>query len=301
MIPPAASQGTIRRLGVELLPGEERPEDERAERSTEERAEEDVGDAAGATRGRVHVGGRGPRQQDRPLGDADQREPEHDDRRGLDTRAKRCDETTDDAGDTSTRENGDPAVTVHQPPGRQRRECAGREEDRRAEAQDPFDARDEDERDGGNGNRQLDHAREARQGGREQDGVPADRKAVHKPSLSERRNQPSPKRCRTAVRGVADVRPAEPRVRDPADRDHLPAVGELGEERRARFDLDSRRWPVRARGARVRRHDIPEEDVVSIPSSASTEWTMVAVASAGPVPVSWRSEVRGMPEMRVPR
>ena len=39
----------------------------------------------------------------------------------------------------------------------------------------------------------------------------------------------------------------------------------------------------------------------SIPSSASTAWTMVAVASAGPAPVSWRSEVRGMPEMRVPR
>jgi len=37
------------------------------------------------------------------------------------------------------------------------------------------------------------------------------------------------------------------------------------------------------------------------PSSASTRWTIVAVASAGPEPVSWRSEVNGMPEIRAPR
>jgi hypothetical protein len=37
------------------------------------------------------------------------------------------------------------------------------------------------------------------------------------------------------------------------------------------------------------------------PSSASTRWTIVAVASAGPLPVSWRSEVNGIPETRAPR
>ena len=86
-----------------------------------------------------------------------------------------------------------------------------------------------------------------------------------KPTLSERRSQPRPKRCRAAVRGVADVRPAEARVRDPADRDRPPTVGELGEERRARFDLGPRRRPVRALGARVRGHDVPEEDVALDP------------------------------------
>ena len=39
----------------------------------------------------------------------------------------------------------------------------------------------------------------------------------------------------------------------------------------------------------------------SSPSSARTRWTIVAVASAGPVPVSWRSDVNGMPETRAPR
>ncbi len=86
--PARGEPGDDQRLGVELLAGEERPEDEWPERRTEERAEEHVGDAAGATRGRVHVRGCGPGQQDRPLGDADQREPEHDDRRGLDTRTQ---------------------------------------------------------------------------------------------------------------------------------------------------------------------------------------------------------------------
>ena len=39
----------------------------------------------------------------------------------------------------------------------------------------------------------------------------------------------------------------------------------------------------------------------SIPSSASTRFTTVAVDSAGPDPVSWRSDVKGMPDTRAPR
>jgi len=39
----------------------------------------------------------------------------------------------------------------------------------------------------------------------------------------------------------------------------------------------------------------------STPSSASTRCTIVAVASAGPEPVSWRSDVKGMPLTRAPR
>jgi hypothetical protein len=39
----------------------------------------------------------------------------------------------------------------------------------------------------------------------------------------------------------------------------------------------------------------------SSPSSPRTRWTIVAVASAGPVPVSCRSDVNGTPETRAPR
>ena len=39
----------------------------------------------------------------------------------------------------------------------------------------------------------------------------------------------------------------------------------------------------------------------SMQSSASTRWTIVAVASAGPVPVSCRSDVKGTPLTRAPR
>ena len=37
------------------------------------------------------------------------------------------------------------------------------------------------------------------------------------------------------------------------------------------------------------------------PSSASTRWTTVALASPGARPVSWRSDVNGMPLTRAPR
>jgi hypothetical protein len=40
---------------------------------------------------------------------------------------------------------------------------------------------------------------------------------------------------------------------------------------------------------------------LSSSSSASARWTIVAVASAGPLPVSCRSEVSGIPETPVPR
>jgi hypothetical protein len=39
----------------------------------------------------------------------------------------------------------------------------------------------------------------------------------------------------------------------------------------------------------------------STPRAASTRWTIVAVASAGPAPVSCRSDVKGIPLMRAPR
>ena len=47
-------------------------------------------------------------------------------------------------------------------------------------------------------------------------------------------------------------------------------------------DLGTRRPAVRRRRPGMRRHDVPEEDALARPSSASTRWTIVAVASAGP-------------------
>ena len=43
------------------------------------------------------------------------------------------------------------------------------------------------------------------------------------------------------------------------------------------------------------------QQTASSPSSASVRRTIVALASAGPVPLSCRSEVNGMPETRAPR
>jgi hypothetical protein len=48
---------------------------------------------------------------------------------------------------------------------------------------------------------------------------------------------------------------------NPADREDPTPARELAGERDSRFDLGSCRRAVRARGARVRRHDVPEEDI----------------------------------------
>jgi len=61
---------------------------------------------------------------------------------------------------------------------------------------------------------------------------------------------------------MTDVRRSGGRGREPPHRDDAPPAHELGEERLGRRDLGSRRRPVRARGARMRRHDVPEQDVL---------------------------------------
>ena len=91
-----------------------------------------------------------------------------------------------------------PTWSISLPAGK-RGQRRGDEEDRRPEAQDPLDARDEDERDGRDGDRQLHHAGEARQGGCQQDDVPADRELVHEPSLDDGCGQPGTKRCCAAA------------------------------------------------------------------------------------------------------
>jgi hypothetical protein len=51
----------------------------------------------------------------------------------------------------------------------------------------------------------------------------------------------------------------------------------------------------------MRWHDVPEQYVLFEAQLGEDAWTIVALASAGPLPVSWRSEVKGIPETRAPR
>ena len=88
---------------------------------------------------------------------------------------------------------------------------------------------------------------------------------------------------RAAVRRMADVRRAERRLGDPADREHAAAAGELAGERQR--GLTSARVGARfdGRGAgvgRARRSRAATSS--SSPSSARTRWTIVAVASRRP-------------------
>jgi hypothetical protein len=67
------------------------------------------------------------------------------------------------------------------------------------------------------------------------------------------------------VGGMSDVRSAEHGVSQAPDCDNTPSARELGEEHPAAFDLGRRRAPIRVRAARemrMRRHQVPEKDVL---------------------------------------
>ena len=101
---------------------------------------------------------------------------------------------------------------------------------------------------------------------------------------------------------MPDVRGAQGARREPADGDHPAAVA------RAPRRTGGRLRPRRRVGRRLDR-SVPgwvgttfqSSTWSARPSSASTRCTIVAVASAGPRPVSCRSEVNGIPETRAPR
>ena len=79
---------------------------------------------------------------------------------------------------------------------------------------------------------------------------------------TEHRFQLFAKRHSPAVGRMADVGRAERRFREPADRDHAPTGGEPPREGNAVLNLTAGGPPVRARGSRMRRHDVPEEDLL---------------------------------------
>lgn len=68
-----------------------------------------------------------------------------------------------------------------------------------------------------------------------------------------------------SARGVADPREPQSALGDAADGDNASSLGERREELDAGGDLSIRRLSVRGRGPRMRRHDVPEEDVVLDP------------------------------------
>ena len=75
--------GDDERVQLEVLPGEERPEDERAERCAEERTEEDVGDRSRLLLRRVHVRDGRPGQEDAAVHRPDADEAEDHERRDV--------------------------------------------------------------------------------------------------------------------------------------------------------------------------------------------------------------------------
>ena len=66
------------------------------------------------------------------------------------------------------------------------------------------------------------------------------------------------------MRRVADVRAAEPGVREPADCDDAPPGRELGKKRSRLVDLAPGRRQVRRRRARMGGHEVPQEGVLEL-------------------------------------
>ena len=98
---------------------------------------------------------------------------------------------------------------------------------------------------------------------------------------------------------MADVRgPGRPR-REPSDGHDPAALGQFLEERLGGLHLApvGRRFEVSVPGW----VGTTFQQSASSSSSASVRRTIVALASAGPAPVSWRSDVKGIPDMRAPR
>ena len=172
------------------------------------------------------------------------------------------------------------------------------EEDRRPEAEDPLDAGDGDERDGAERGRELERAGVRDEAAGEEERVPADvtpHNASVRRSPSANASAPPCDGCRTygassAVGGdAADGDRRGGRVSAPR--------GTGGQRRSRRASVGGSTPPSPDASARRSRAGRPPRR----PSAASTRCTIVALASAGPEPVSWRSDVNGMPLTRAPR
>jgi len=159
----------------QVAPREQRPEHRRAEDRAEDGAEEDVGDPARAPLRRVHVARRGADQQRDAARRAGQAEAEDHERRRVDRGRERRQPAArrrrEEAG-ADDRLAPDP---IHRAAGRHGRQRRRREEDRRAQAEQPLDARHEHERERRDGGDELQHRGVDRHGRRENHRIAADR------------------------------------------------------------------------------------------------------------------------------
>ena len=160
------------------------------------------------------------------------------------------------------------------------------------------DAGDRDDRHRAERDGELDHPGLEDEPGREQEGVPPDRR--HGAITARER---ALELDGATVRGMPHVRARRaPRARRGRPRSTRAAARELVGEDSARLAISARvgaRFDVSLPGCVGTTFQSSTSS--ARPSSASARCTIVAVASAGPLPVSWRSEVNGMPETRAPR
>ena len=263
--------------------------------------------AAGAALGREHLGRGGAREQDRPAARRRRaRSPTKTSGRESSRAAERGDAGTRAMPEARSR-RGSPA-SARRGPSRARPargERARDEEDRRPEAEDPLDPGDEHERDRGERDRELDHPGEADELGREQrprSGGSGTVSTARRPaSASSGVEAAAERRPRRRGTGWRTYGAAERACATRPTGDDAAAARELGAERRAASTPrgSARRFERSVPGCVGT--TFQSRTSSAMPSSSSTRWTIVAVASAGPVPVSCRSEVNGMPETRVPR
>ena len=165
------------------------------------------------------------------------------------------------------REHGDPSVPVHQPPGRERGERGGGEEDRRPEPEDPLDPGDDHERRGRDGDDELERARTGRSARRRGAACSAGRGTRSREQSTEARPGTRPRRhgrdaARTARRSPP-ARAARRRRRGGRPR-HPEKVG-------GGLHFVASRPPIGIRTIGLVwmcRDDIPEQDVVLEPELA---------------------------------
>ena len=303
MKPAAASQGQTSASRIQVLAREERAEDGRARMAPKTAPKRTKEIPRARRRRRVHVSGRRARKQRGGARCADANEAHEHCGGKVEARCRprRAHRRPHPAAKPVTRTGIRPKRSMARPGG-QGEEGAGPEHDRRAEADEAFDADDEDDRKRRDRGGELQHRGVGSERGREQDGVPPDRglRLRHRALRSTPSGRPARRRARGGERTRRRARPRrDGRRRSCGD----PGRAGPGNQREPSISSPvGRRFvsgsPGRCGcvGTRFQSRTEP-----SRPSSASTRWTIVALASAGPCPESCRSDVKGTPLTRAPR
>ena len=278
--------------------------DERPEDRGRDCAEENERDAARAPLRSEHLRRRGPREKH----DRTPRPPSA--RSQTITNVARLDRAAEPPSRArpGSRARSRPRITgirptrSPSPAGREDGDRPAEQVDRRPEPENPLDPGDRDERHGRKGDEELDRPPFR------QTSPPASKTAFRvtgKPciDLSNHGAQPVPERRRASTRRDGGRTGPERGRGHASDRDRRTCrCARPARERQAGRDLErasacGSTSPCRdgsGRRSRAGRRRRP-------PSSTSVLWTIVALASAGPAPVTCRSDVNGSPETRAPR